>query len=325
MLLHHLSACLNQTKWTVDGSASVRTHICWMCLDKSVLILQVHLSSSLDALVNLYMWTPMHVGVLQWRQSTWRWFLICPQMPLSHWGGLLLIVESQPSSWVIMEQTMLVPRMKSKSFSNFWQSWTLRSSSLTFVHPNWYNGSSYLNVLPISVDYDLRPRYTAWRSIFIVIGPVKLTFEELTMVLSQIEACLNSRQLLSLPPDNNGNEALTPSHFITGRPLEALPDPYVSFESISLLCHFQLCQALVRHVWKCWSTEYLSCLRRVPKWHRRIRNVSVGDVVLMCDDGLVSTRWPLAHVIGCTLTRMVLYVSLSWEAPLVFMSDWSLR
>ena len=158
-----------------------------------------------------------------------------------------------------------------------------------------------------------------------VIGPVKLTFEELTMVLSQIEACLNSRQLLSLPPDNNGNEALTPGHFITGRPLEALPDPSVSFESISLLRHFQLCQALVRHVWKCWSTEYLSCLRRVPKWHRRTRNVSVGDVVLMRDDGLVSTRWPLAHVIGCTLTRMVLYVSLSWEAPLVFMSDWSLR
>ena len=45
-----------------------------------------------------------------------------------------------------------------------------------------------------------------------VVGNVKLTFEELTMVLSQIEACLNSRPLVALPLADDGVEALTPGH-----------------------------------------------------------------------------------------------------------------
>ena len=65
-------------------------------------------------------------------------------------------------------------------------------------------------------------------------GNVKLTFEELTTVLSQIEACLNSRPLVALPCNDDGVEALTPGHFLIGRPLEALPNPAVSFRSLSL-------------------------------------------------------------------------------------------
>ena len=43
---------------------------------------------------------------------------------------------------------------------------------------------------------------------------VKLNFEELSTVLSQVEACMNSRQLAALPHDDDGVEALTPGHFL---------------------------------------------------------------------------------------------------------------
>jgi len=43
-----------------------------------------------------------------------------------------------------------------------------------------------------------------------IVGNVKLTFQELITVLSKIEACLNSRQLVALLCDDNGVEALTP-------------------------------------------------------------------------------------------------------------------
>ena len=50
-----------------------------------------------------------------------------------------------------------------------------------------------------------------------VIGDVKLNYEELTTVLTQIESCLNSRPITSSPVnDDDGMEALTPGHFLIG-------------------------------------------------------------------------------------------------------------
>ena len=126
---------------------------------------------------------------------------------------------------------------------------------------------------------------------------VKLSFEELTTVLVQIEACLNSRPLGALPCGDNGVDALTPGHFLIGHPLEALPDPSFSYQKFSLLRRWHLCQALVRHFWKRWSSEYLTTLQKFAKWRRPTKDISVGDVVTLREDGMVPTRWPLARVV----------------------------
>ena len=38
-------------------------------------------------------------------------------------------------------------------------------------------------------------------------------------------------------------------------------------------------------------------LRRYTKWHHPTRNVQVGDVVVLQEDNMVPTKWPLAKVI----------------------------
>ena len=116
-------------------------------------------------------------------------------------------------------------------------------------------------------------------------------------MLSHIEACLNSRPLTALP-DNDGIEALTPGHFLIGKPLQALPDePGVRSLSISLPCRWQLCQTLVQHFWSRWSNEYLTQLSRFTKWHRPSCNLSVGDIVVLQEDQLVPTKWPLGRIV----------------------------
>ncbi|XP_064382855.1 uncharacterized protein LOC135331570 [Halichondria panicea] len=129
-----------------------------------------------------------------------------------------------------------------------------------------------------------------------ILGDVKLTYEELSTLLTQIEACLNSRPLIPLPNDDDGIEALTPGHFLIGKPLTALPE-VTPTGCTSLLKRWQLCKSLLRHFWKRWSLEYISQLGRFNKWRHPTRNIQPGDLVVIHEDSLISTKWPLACVI----------------------------
>ena len=92
-----------------------------------------------------------------------------------------------------------------------------------------------------------------------------MSFEEYSTVLTQVEACLNSRPLCALPDSDDGFEALTPGHFLVGRPLEALPDSSLSYQPTTVLRRWKLCQVLVRHYWKRWFADYLTTLAKYTK------------------------------------------------------------
>ena len=103
---------------------------------------------------------------------------------------------------------------------------------------------------------------SAKRHLSRILGETRLTFEELCTVLTQVEACLNSRPLTPLPCEED-IQVLTPGHFLIGRPLQALPDPSSSHHSSTTLRRWELCQNLVRHFWKRWSMEYLTTLQKL--------------------------------------------------------------
>ena len=129
-----------------------------------------------------------------------------------------------------------------------------------------------------------------------ILGDIKMTYEELSTLLTQIEACLNSRPLAPLSNDDNDIQALTPGHFLIGRPLQALPDRADAAKPLSLLRRWQLCQNLLNHFWKRWSTEYVTHLGRFTKWSKPTRNLQVGDLVVLREDTPIATKWPLARV-----------------------------
>lgn len=64
---------------------------------------------------------------------------------------------------------------------------------------------------------------TMKRHLYKTIESYKLTTDQFTILLLQVEACLNSRPLTVESSDPNDLSALTPSHFLIGGPMNPLP------------------------------------------------------------------------------------------------------
>ncbi|KAL0822198.1 hypothetical protein ABMA28_004328 [Loxostege sticticalis] len=90
-----------------------------------------------------------------------------------------------------------------------------------------------------------------------VVGDSTLTYEELSTVLAQIEACLNSRPLTLLSDHPDDPLPLTPGHFLVGEPLLNIADEDCSDLNLSNLDRWKLVQQMVNRFWKRWSKEYL--------------------------------------------------------------------
>lgn len=90
-----------------------------------------------------------------------------------------------------------------------------------------------------------------------VIGESTLTFEELTTLLIQIEACLNSRPLSPRTADSEDLSPLTPGHFLIGIPLNTVPEKSLFDVNTNRLSRWQNVQKMVQQFWKRWSKEYI--------------------------------------------------------------------
>ncbi|XP_015125028.1 uncharacterized protein LOC107046823 [Diachasma alloeum] len=74
-----------------------------------------------------------------------------------------------------------------------------------------------------------------------------LTFEELSTLLTQIEALLNSRPLQALSEDPDNVLCLTPAHFLIGEALITLPEPSLDDLNVERLSRWQLIQQRLQY------------------------------------------------------------------------------
>ncbi|XP_062703587.1 uncharacterized protein LOC134286039 [Aedes albopictus] len=123
-----------------------------------------------------------------------------------------------------------------------------------------------------------------------------LSLDEFLTLLTQIEACLNSRPLTQLTADPNDLEVLTPGHFLVHRPLIAIPEPSLADVPMNRLDRYQQTQEYVRRIWKQWQSEYLSGLQPRTRWTHQRDNIKVGTMVLLKDDNLPPMKWRLGRV-----------------------------
>lgn len=131
-----------------------------------------------------------------------------------------------------------------------------------------------------------------------VIGEATLTYEEISTLLCQVEACLNSRPISVINSTDPGETLpLTPGHFLIGEPLVNVPDNSYENSNVSSLTRWRFVQRMMQSFWKRWSYEYLSYLMNRYKWTQRIPEPKIGDIVLVKEDDLPPSRWLLGRVV----------------------------
>ncbi|GJQ70755.1 hypothetical protein Trydic_g687 [Trypoxylus dichotomus] len=119
---------------------------------------------------------------------------------------------------------------------------------------------------------------------------------ELLTVLTQVEGILNSRPIFPMSSDPNDLNALTPGHFLIGRPITFLPQPNLLEVKENTLSRYQRLQQMSQHFWTRWSREYISELQQKTKWKSNLGSINVGDLVVIKDDHLPPSRWKLGRI-----------------------------
>lgn len=171
------------------------------------------------------------------------------------------------------------------------------------------NWSFNLEKAPWQGGFFERLIQSAKRCLKRTIGNAKLSYEELSTVVTEVELILNSRPLTYVSTEDL-EEPLTPSHLITGRRLLSFPgvgnkcieDPdyqVVARSPAELSRRMLHLNRIIDHFWTRWRKEYLTELREV---HSRKQSnssgseVAVGDIVLVNDPDHPRTFWKLVRV-----------------------------
>lgn len=131
-----------------------------------------------------------------------------------------------------------------------------------------------------------------------IIGEHKLRQEQFNTILAQIEAVVNSRPLCQFHTDTDGWQLLTPSHFLIGRALNAIPEPDLTQVRQNSLKAYKLSQQLFQIFWKVWSQEYLQQFLQRKKWTQTMPNLEVDQIVLLKEDNVPPGKWPLGRIIS---------------------------
>ncbi|XP_039306065.1 uncharacterized protein LOC120357974 [Solenopsis invicta] len=130
-----------------------------------------------------------------------------------------------------------------------------------------------------------------------VVGSTSLTFKELTTVTAQVEAILNSRPLTPLSADPSDLNALTPGHFLIGRPLVSISEINLTDVNVNRLNRYQLLEQIKQNFWKRWSLEYLTQLQQRNKWKKVHDTIKEGTIVVLRELNIPPMNWRLGRVV----------------------------
>ena len=137
------------------------------------------------------------------------------------------------------------------------------------------------------------------RSMKKTLGNSMVCFNELQILLYEIELVLNSRPL-GFVYDNDLEEILTPNHLLFGRKLYTSNSSIQGNVKVNLdlpkrIHHINM---LLNHFWSRWRNEYVTSLRKYDKKYKRTNNIkpSINDIVIVFEEKQPRNKWMLGRV-----------------------------
>ncbi|MCK5873000.1 MAG: hypothetical protein KAG26_09250, partial [Methylococcales bacterium] len=127
---------------------------------------------------------------------------------------------------------------------------------------------------------------------------LRLSTSSLRTFLYEVMAIVNSRPLSAESLESpDGPRPLTPNHILTMKSSPILPPPGV-FDDPDLYVRrrWRRVQRLAEEFWRIWQRQYLTTQQYRRKWQRPRRNLQVGDVVVLHEEGVSRMSWRLARI-----------------------------
>ncbi|KYN12959.1 Zinc finger FYVE domain-containing protein 9 [Trachymyrmex cornetzi] len=173
------------------------------------------------------------------------------------------------------------------------------------------------------IDYKGATRFIRWTEVFIikvydhssgVNDPVDINKLSGNIAKATCAALVKLLDLLAtagltklgvrttIHPDNMGDargviyyELLKPSHFLIGQPMLTVPEESVLAINPDRLSRWQLVRSMQELLWHSWL-DYLHSLQQKNKWRNTEPNLAVGELVLVKNSLLPSSKWELARI-----------------------------
>lgn len=128
--------------------------------------------------------------------------------------------------------------------------------------------------------------------------PVRRPSDEMfRSLLMEVLNVVNSRPLTFIPLNHANDEAVTPNHFIFGNSNGQKPPGNFESDGPILWSEWREIQRLTDCFWRRFVEEYIPTITRKTQWFLPVRQLEIGDIVLVVDKKNDRNVYPKARVI----------------------------
>ena len=147
-----------------------------------------------------------------------------------------------------------------------------------------------------------------------LLNKCRLTDDVLHTLLVEVEGIINHRPLTKVSDDVADDHPLTPAHLLMARRSPQL-SPGIFKLGDMYRRRWKYVQYLADEFWRRYIKEYLPEMQKRQKWNNRLKNLKIGDLVLIQHENTPRRVWPLGLVVHCNEGRDGLVRSVRVKTP----------